>query len=169
MARPSYQARQHDTTQEKAMLTVISREVCSDIRSATRDCCMAYRAVKVLKESTGPRRERVTQNLRNFRRKLLVAALLHKMLQDTRAAEQMWKQCGAGLGSWGFGSWNLSTTAKSLAVRSFALGSLRPGAYACGSISSVLRRRRNNDENEQPDEQDAQTNVSVHGQVTQLP
>lgn len=142
LARPSYQARQHDETREKLMAGVIFREVCADIRSATRNCCAAYRAVKIL--NTGARqkaeaRERVACNIRAVRRKLLVAGLLCKMLQEVREnnarAELMWKDCRTGLGSW-------SLSGAVFGCRSLGLPSF-PRSYVCGSITLGLRKGKN--------------------------
>lgn len=142
-ARPSYQARQIDpASTDKRMHGVIFREVCTDVLRATQKCCKAYRAVEVLGEAADRRmasRNRVTRNIQNVRRKLLVAGILCKTLrnmrEDTAKAESMWKQCCAGLGS-------LSLSSKAFASRSVGLRSFRPGAHPCGSISLGLRSCR---------------------------
>lgn len=139
VARPSYQARQHDLTREKYMHCVILREVCADIRSATRGCCKAYRALKILNQAALDKKEskdRIACNLRLVRRKLLVAGLLCKMLckvrEDNERAELMWKTCCDGLGSF-------SVSSAAFGCRSLGLQSFRP-SFACGSITLGLRK-----------------------------
>lgn len=139
LARPSYQARQHDVTREKNMHWVILREVCSDIRSATRGCCKAYRALKILNQAALDKKEskeRIAGNMRLVRRKLLVAGLLCKMLykvrEDNEKAELMWKNCCDGLGSF-------SVCSAAFGCASLGLRSFRP-SFACGSITLGLRK-----------------------------
>jgi len=160
LARPSYQARLDDTKKEKLMSSVILREVCGDILAATRSRCRAYRAVQWSSEAARHKGDRVWCNLRSLRRKLLVAALFGRMLRDVREenaeAEQMWKQCCVGLGSWGLGS--LSVSSKAFASRSLGLPGRSLGLSsfsrfrACGSISRGLRKSRNATENGQPND-----------------
>lgn len=160
LARPSYQARLDDTKKEKLMSSVILREVCGDILAATRSRCRAYRAVQSLQwssEAARHKRDRVWCNLRSLRRKLFVAALFGRMLRDVREenaqAEQMWKQCCVGLGSWGLGSLGVSSKAfasQSLGLPGRSLGLSSFSRFrACGSISRGLRKSRNATENGQ--------------------
>jgi len=150
-ARPSYQARLHDTKKEKKMSSVLLREVCGDILAATRTCCRAYRAMQWSNEAVRHKSDRVWCNLRSFRRKLRVAAFFGRMLRDVREenakAEQMWKQCCIGLGSWGLGSLSVSNKAfgsQSLGLPSRSLGvSSFSRFHVCGSISRGLRKSRN--------------------------
>jgi len=141
-ARPEYQARQTDPTSDEPMHGVIFREACSDILSATRVCCKAYRAVEIMDEASWQRREARRQKLlrtlpwRRLRSKLLVTGVFFKMLQNTREnndkAELMWKECCKGLAS-------LSVSSKAFAAsKSLGLRSLR----VCGNISLSLRKVR---------------------------
>lgn len=149
MARPSYQARLHDSTTEKNMNCVVFREVCNDIRTSTRDCCRAYRAGKHLKDAAKQRMDPLSCNLRRVRSKILVGRLLCKILCDVRQenakAELMWKQCCTGLGSCSLAS--KAFASRSLGVASFTSRSLGlpllPLTHICGNISLGLRSRKN--------------------------
>jgi len=150
MARPSYQARLHDSKTAENMNCVIFREVCNDIRTSTRDCCRAYRAIKHMKLAAKQRMDPLSCNLRRVRRKMLVGRLLCKILGDVREenakAEIMWKQCCAGLGSCSLAS-KAFVASRSLGVASITSGSLGlpllPLTHICGNISVALRSRRN--------------------------
>jgi len=157
LARPSYQARIHDTQEalEKgevmAMSEVILREVLADVWAAARRCCKANRAIGIMSqaahEKTGAndqmkhRTLSLNQRFQRLRNKLFVTGVLCKMLRKVREesdkAESMWKQCCAGLGSL-----SLPLASRSLNVpsgsRSLRLRSCRP----CGSISLGLRKLR---------------------------
>merc|ERR1711865_11566 len=142
LARPSYQARQADPRKEneKWMPGVVFREVCTDVLSATKKCCKAYRLMNLpIAVCESPKKAIMRQRVQKLRRKVFVAVVLNKMLKKVREenanAEAMWKQCCAGLAS-------LSMNSKAFASRSLGLKSLRGGAPVCGSISMGLRKLR---------------------------
>jgi len=153
-SRAEYEARKSDTTRDPGMNMVIFREVCTDILSATRLCCNAYRAVESLSELAAERKEAdarkaagekaaaqkrllIALRFQKVRRKMFAfvsfAKMLRRMRDDSSSAEQMWKQCFAGLGSM-----SLGVSSKALASRSIGLRAFQ----GCGSISLGLRKYR---------------------------
>merc|ERR1712232_878589 len=133
---------------------VLFREVCTDILLATRRCCNAYRAVESLAELAAERKEAAAREaasqkaaaqkrlllalrFQKVRRKVFAIVIFSKMLRrmrdDSSNAEQMWKQCFAGLGSM-----SLGVSSKALASRSIGLRAFQ----GCGSISLGLRKYR---------------------------
>lgn len=152
MKRQSYQARQYDLTHNKFKARDIFHEVCTDVLSATRHCCRAYRGLKTLNEAACQKKEsryRIAQNMRKLRQKLFVAGIFCKMLRNTREenakAELLWRECRDGLAS-------VSISSKAFGGHSLGLRSSRLGNFACGSITLGLRKCRNSTKSGEPDD-----------------